>query len=180
MAEPVQRLFFALWPPAGVAQALHAVGRRAQAGGGGRLMRRETLHVTLAFLGGVAASRMADVEAAAALVRAAPCVLELDRLGYWKHNRIVWAGCSAPPAALEDLADSLARSLRAAAFALETRRFAAHATLLRNAGATATLPALAAPIVWPVVDFALVASCAGTDGSRYDVLRRWPLAQAIV
>lgn len=179
MAE-VRRLFFALWPPAAVAKALHAAARGAHAADGGRLMRQETLHVTLAFLGDVALSRMGEVEAAATGVPVEPFVLELDRLGYWKHNRIVWAGCGVTPAPLEQLAETLAGQLRAAGFPLETRRFAAHATLLRNAAAVAQLPPLAAPIVWPVADFALVASTPGTEGSRYKVLRRWPAPPALV
>lgn len=178
MAAAAQRLFFALWPPAEVAQTLHAAACQAHAACGGRLIRRETLHITLAFLGDVAAARLGAVEAAAAGVSASAFVLAIDRLAYWRHNRIVWAGCSAPPVALEQLADGLARRLREAAFPLEDRRFAAHATLLRNA-ANAALPALDAAISWPVADFVLVASNAGADGSRYEVLRRWPLAAPV-
>lgn len=178
MAAAAQRLFFALWPPAEVARALHAAARQAHAACGGRLIRRETLHITLAFLGDVATARLGAAEAAAAAVAAAAFVLEVDRLAYWRHNRIVWAGCSAPPAALERLAGGLARHLREAGFSLEERRFAAHATLLRNA-TNAALPALDAAIRWPVTDFALVASHAGAEGSRYEVLRRWPLAASV-
>lgn len=178
MAEPAQRLFFALWPPDEVARALHAAARQAHAACGGRLMRRDTLHITLAFLGDVPAARLGEAEAAATAVTAAAFVLELDQLAHWRHNRIVWAGCSAPPAALEQLADGLGHCLRDAGFRLEARRFAAHATLLRNATGAA-LPALDAAIRWPVADFALVASHGGAAGSRYEVLRRWPLAASV-
>ena len=179
MGAESRRLFFALWPDAAVAARLHQAAQTAHAACGGRLMHRETLHVTLAFLGDVPAARMADIEAAAAGIVAAPFTLELDRLGYWKHNRILWAGCTQVPAALTRLADSLAQDLRAAGFELETRPFAVHATLLRDAHCTAAVPPPAA-IRWPLADFALVGSRRGPDGSRYEVLKRWPLTAAIV
>ncbi|MDD5248560.1 MAG: RNA 2',3'-cyclic phosphodiesterase [Rhodocyclaceae bacterium] len=173
MAESDRRLFFALWPPAGVAGRLHEAALAAHAACGGRPMRRETLHVTLAFLGAVAATRVAAAEVAAAAVAARPFILELDRLACWKHNRIVWAGCAdvAPP--LAGLATNLAQALRDAGFVLETRPFAVHATLVRNANCMKPPPPLAAPIRWPVADFALVESHAESAGSRYEVVRRW-------
>lgn len=179
MAADSRRLFFALWPDAAVAARLHAAARTAHAVCGGRLMRGETLHITLAFLGEVAAARMADVVTVAAGIAGRPFALELDRLGYWKHNRILWAGCTEVPAALGGLADRLAQGLRAADFELEARPFAVHATLLREAHRPDALPPVGA-IRWPVADFALVASSRGPDGSHYEVLQRWPLAAAIV
>ncbi len=146
---------------------------------GGRLMREDTLHITLAFLGDVPVARTTAAEAAAACVSGAPFVLELDRLGYWKHNRILWAGCAESPAALNRLAAQLAESLRAEGFALETRPFAAHATLLRNVDTVPPGPPPLAPIPWPIEDFVLAASKPGPGGSRYTVLRRWPLAAPI-
>lgn len=142
-------------------------------------MRRDTLHLTLAFLGDVMATRVADAEAAAAKVTASAFTLDLDRLGYWKHNRIVWAGSVAVPPALTALAASLAEALRAAGFQLEERAFAAHVTLLRNAVCSPAASALAAAIRWPAADFALVESHAGAGGSRYAVLRRWPLRWSV-
>ena len=48
VAEPL-RLFFALWPPGDLQGRLAAWAR--QAAGKGRAMRRENIHLTLAFLG---------------------------------------------------------------------------------------------------------------------------------
>lgn len=174
-----RRLFFALWPAAAIADELHAAARAAHVSCGGRLMRRETLHVTLAFLGDVPESRFADVLAVAPGATAPAFLLELDRLGHWPHSHIVWAGCTAAPAALPTLADDLAQGLRAAGFRLDDRPYAAHATLLRNAECRSGAPPLTNPIRWAVEDFALVESHRGADGSRYEVLRRWPLAAAI-
>lgn len=176
MGEAVRRLFFALWPTAAVAGRLHRAALTAQRACGGRAMREDTLHLTLAFLGAVPVARMADAEAAATEVVASRFTLELDRIECWKHNRIAWAGCSDVPPGLTQLAADLAGKLRAAGFALDARPFAVHATLVRNADCSATVPRLPAPIRWPVEDFALVESHGGPDGSRYAVVRRWPLA----
>ena len=48
------RLFFALWPSLTAAEKLAATATEAARRIGGRATRRETLHLTLAFLGEVA------------------------------------------------------------------------------------------------------------------------------
>lgn len=171
----MRRLFFALWPPAEVADRLHEAARAAHRACGGRTTRRESLHVTLAFLGSVPVSRVPEVEAAADAVVASPFVLELDRLACWKHNRIVWAGCGEVPAALTQLAGDLAQHLQSAGFSLDRRPFAVHATLVRDADCQSPLPALASAIRWPVNEFVLVESHTGEGASRYEVVRRWAL-----
>ncbi|MGE5468872.1 MAG: RNA 2',3'-cyclic phosphodiesterase [Ignavibacteria bacterium] len=175
MAEPARRLFFALWPEADVAGRLHEAGKALQRACGGRVMRRDTLHVTLVFLGAVPQSRVADAEAAADRVAGSRFALELDGLACWKHNRIAWAGCGETPAALDALATQLAQRLREAGFRLDARPFAVHATLVRNADCAAPLPPLSEPIVWLVADFVLVESHTGPAGSRYEIVRRWAL-----
>lgn len=170
-----RRVFFALWPDAVAAKALHAAARAAQGGCGGRLMRRETLHITLAFLGGVSAARLADARAAAAMVGGEPFAFVIDRLGCWKHNRILWAGSEAAPVAA--LAAALGAGLKSAGFQLDARPFAAHVTLLRDARCPTPLPPLP-PIAWPVTEFVLAESQTTPDGSRYEVIGRWPLGAA--
>ncbi|MDP2795185.1 MAG: RNA 2',3'-cyclic phosphodiesterase [Sulfurisoma sp.] len=177
-AEAGRRLFFALWPDAAVAAALYAAARQAHRTCGGRLTRRDTLHMTLAFLGDVAAARLDQALAAAEKVGAgdtAPCVLTIDRIECWRHNHIVWAGGSRMPAELPALADALAAALRERGFRIESRPFVAHATLLRQAYCAAGL-ALAAPFAWPVGDFVLAESKLGGAGASYDILGRWPLS----
>ena len=48
-AAPALRLFFALWPPEDLQAKLAAWANKAA--GKGRAMRRENIHLTLAFLG---------------------------------------------------------------------------------------------------------------------------------
>jgi len=136
-------------------------------------MRCDTLHVTLAFLGDIPADRLTEARKAADTVVAEPFDLELDRLGYWKHNRILWAGGVSPR--LTFLAEALGDNLRAAGFALESRPFFAHLTLLRDARCV-ELPVMREAVRWPVSEFVLAESRLSREGSRYDIVGRWPLA----
>lgn len=173
MEPPSKRLFFALWPDAGAALQLHETGRELQDLCGGRAMARDSLHMTLAFLGQVPTARLPELEAIGAGLEAQPFDLHLDRLGYWSHNHILWAGCLTPSAALMALAETLQDRLRAAGFALEPRPFAPHVTLLRKAPCESPVP-LARVISWPAREWLLVESVPG-GGSRYEPLGRWPL-----
>ena len=168
------RVFFALWPGAATAAALHARARALHAQCGGRVMRRDTIHLTLAFLGDVAMPRLAALETVAQSVRGERFILELDRVGSWRGNRILWAGSANVPAALPALAEKLGASLHAAGFELEARAFNPHVTLVRNAVRSpprGEMPGLR----WPVASFVLVASERDEGGAHYRVLGRWPL-----
>lgn len=138
-------------------------------------MRRETLHMTLAFLGEVDEARLGAAQAVASgLPPVAPFDFAIDRLGCWRHNHIVWAGCEAPPA-LDALAAGLAGGLRAAGFRLDDRPFAPHVTLLRDALCPEALPALDPPVAWAAREFVLVESRLSPKGADYAVLARYPL-----
>lgn len=170
------RLFFALWPGAATAAALHARARALKDECDGRTMRRDTIHLTLAFLGEFPSPDVARVSAIAADIGAPPFTLELDHVGAWHGNRILWTGPAHTPPALAALAQTLADRLRAAGFALEQRVFTPHVTLVRNArrapqiGATRTLH-------WTVASFVLVASERAESGAQYRVIGRWPLRE---
>ncbi|MEK7738355.1 MAG: RNA 2',3'-cyclic phosphodiesterase [Pseudomonadota bacterium] len=186
--EQRRRVFFALWPDAAVAEQLDLAGQRAHAVCGGRRMRRETLHLTLAFIGDVPPERVESLQQAAAGVTNPVFTLQFDRLACWRHNRIAWAGCSEPPLPLMTLVGQLAGRLAAAGLPLEVRDFAAHVTLLRNAHCQPLTEG--EPITWPVQDFVLVESNLmhkkvsapgsklpkeASDGAKYQIIDRWPL-----
>lgn len=135
-------------------------------------MRRETLHLTLAFLGDVPAQRIDAARRAADGIAVASFPLTIDRLGFWPRNRILWAGGDAP--ALTALADALGERLRAAGFRLEDRPFAAHVTLLRGADC-ASVPPLARTVEWKVPEFVLAESKRSAEGAGYEIIGRWPL-----
>ncbi len=160
---------------------MHEVAQDVTARAGGRAMRADTLHLTLAFLGDIAADRVPAALAAGDAVatawrkgRAAAVAPLLDRLGYWPHNGVVWAGCGMRDAALDRLAAALCETLAAAGFALESRRFAPHVTLVRKAGEAGNFPALAAQR-WQGRELVLVHSRRSAAGADYERLAAWPL-----
>jgi 2'-5' RNA ligase len=169
-----RRVFFALWPDAVANDALDSAARLATAICGGRRMRRDTLHLTLVFIGTASSTQLAALREAAGRVRAAPCEFVLDRLGCWKHNRIAWAGCQETPPGLLGLQADLAHNLVLAGFPAEDRAYMPHVTLVRNANC-GVLPSMEQPIAWQALEFTLVESHLSNQGARYRVLDRWSL-----
>ncbi len=166
------RLFFALWPDEAVRAQLARWSRGLHAACGGRPTRIEDLHLTVAFLGSVDDARVAEVERAAAEVAPRTVSLVLDQPGYWKHNRIAWAGASTVPAELAALVSELRGALAHARIDFDSKDFVSHVTLLRDAREPPVLPALA-PIDWRLDGFALVQSVTSPKGSRYEVRKSW-------
>ena len=173
--EPL-RLFFALWPDAAVRGALARLA--AAAGDHGRPVARDNLHLTLAFLGTLDATRLAAVRDAAARVDAEPFRLTLDRIDRWRRPRLICAVPSAPPDALLRLAGELSEAMRALDLPIERRPFAPHVTLVRRAGGEAPPAPPEAPVTWDVDRFALVASRPSEEGVRYTPLAHWPVAKS--
>jgi 2'-5' RNA ligase len=171
------RVFFALWPPEEIAGRLAAVADHYSCSAGGRPTRRETIHLTLAFLGDVAVERLPELQRVAAEIDAAIFDLTLDHLGIWQHNRLLWAGCTAPPP-LFDLAGHLKKRLLEAGFGVADakRPFVPHVTLVRKlARVDVALPVVDA-LKWTCREFVLVRSRLSDKGSDYEVVARFPLA----
>lgn len=144
---------------------------------GGRPTCQETIHLTLAFLGDIPESRLPELIAAAQAVRAPAFMLELDRLGYWRHNRIRWAGCAATPPALVELASRLREVLNAAHFAVDRdhAEFVPHITLLRKCIHPGIQQAIEPPLQWPAGEFVLVRSRLDAEGANYERLAEFGL-----
>jgi 2'-5' RNA ligase len=168
------RLFFALWPDDEVRAQLARWSRGLHAVCGGRPTRNENLHMTLAFLGSVEDARVAEIEHAAGEARSAAISFVLDQPGYWKHNRIAWAGASAVPSELNALVAELRSALTRYAIDFDSKEFVSHVTLLRDAREPKAMPVLE-PIKWNLDGFALVRSVTLPRGSRYEVLNSTPL-----
>ena len=166
------RLFFALWPDDEVRARLARWSRELHALCGGRPTRPENLHVTLAFLGGVEEARVAEIERAASEVAPRAVSLVLDQPGYWKRNRIAWAGASTVPPGLEAFVEELRGALARSRIGFDAKDFVSHVTLLRDAREPKAMPALD-PIPWKVDGFALVQSVTLPRGSRYEIRRSW-------
>lgn len=172
------RVFFALWPPAAGAERLDGIARATAVAHGGRATRAETIHLTLAFVGDVLEASLPALVDAAAGVRGQPFGLCLDRLGFWTHNRLCWAGASAPPPALAELAGGLRAALRDAGFPVERERgaFVPHVTLVRKAVSAVPARPIGPAVVWRCEAFVLVRSRLSARGAAYEELRQFPLA----
>ncbi len=165
------RLFFALWPDDATRAVLNRTGKWLHQHWGGRRMRADTLHLTLAFLGRTPVGQLDDLAACAATVRADAFELILDRPGYWRHNRIGWLGASRTPPQYVELIGALNAALQAAGYPVDTRPHVPHVTLLRNTAGGE--PQACVPVSWSASEFVLVASRTEAEGAQYEVIRRW-------
>lgn len=168
------RLFFAAWPAPEIQNSLGALARELQRQCGGRAVPARNIHLTLVFLGNVECDRRARIESLAATVTAPRFELSVDRVEYWRYNRIVWAGVERSPEALGELVGRLEGALAAEGFRFDGRPYVPHITLLREARrapAAAATPA----IEWPVARYALVESVQKDRARMYEVRREWPL-----
>ena len=173
------RVFFALWPDSDARERLAALAGEIAARTNGRAPPTANLHVTLAFVGDVPTERIGALCAIGASVAAsaAAFVLTLDRTGTFRGTGITWAGASALPPPLAELARNLTDALAAQDFSVERRPFSAHVTLARRCKAS-EVGSLAAPIGWTVTRLALDASEPGSGPPRYRDLATWPLGRS--
>jgi 2'-5' RNA ligase len=173
------RLFFALWPDAGTVDRLMAWAREAQALCGGRIMRPETLHMTLAFLGETPADAARDLAREARGWNVSLGSLVLSDCGRFKGPRIVWAGPSLAEGRvgwLDALYDSLWSRLEQHGWSRPAGAFRPHVTLLRNAGPGETSLLDAPPLAWSPTRCVLVASRPQKGMTHYEVLASLPAA----
>lgn len=140
-------------------------------------MRCESLHLTLAFIGGIAPERLTTLRDIAATIRLPAFHLLFDRLQCLPRKKIAWASAGKLPVVLAELAAILETQLKAGGFRTEERPFAAHVTLLRNANCPADAIDDSLRIEWPVRDFVLVESERKPEGASYRIIGRWPLGQ---
>ena len=172
-ADAVARVFFALWPGAETRRQFAQWTQALRGECGGRAMRDENLHLTLVFIGNLAAGRLDALEAAAAGIACAPFLLEFERPAFWRRNRIVCAEPVAVPPALAELVAGLEAALAQAGVGFDRRPYVPHTTLLRNAH-RGPAEFSGASIRWQVDGFALLCSQPEAGGVRYWPLASWP------
>jgi len=171
---PAARLFFALWPDASVRQQLGRCAAEVHRACGGRQIRDEQLHITLAFLGDVPIDDIPEVCAAAHVPCPPMFTLRFSGAGYWPRKRLAWAAPEEIPASLSALAGRLTAVLNETGYRVDSRPYFPHVTLVRDARCR-DLPSWPEGFEWRVADFVLVRSTRSPAGARYDVVSRWPL-----
>lgn len=177
--EATQRIFFALWPTPESAAEIMAWARAAHAVCGGRIMRPETLHLTLAFLGATPESRVRQLAQAAHRWRADVGEITLRRFGRFPGPRIVWAGPTLDDADrlewLDVLHERLWRQLEDLGWLRSSMIFRPHVSLLRKADACDLDALQRPPLSWRPAACVLVASRPTVAGSRYEILTSVPM-----
>jgi 2'-5' RNA ligase len=175
MASGSARVFFALWPDASVRAALSGAAVEAQVECDGRATAAEKIHLTLFFVGTVECARLPRIEQCAASLTGRPFTLDMRVLGYWRHNRIVWAGADACSPELSRLVAALTKNLAEEGIEAEDRPYVPHVTLLRNARRAPSRKAIEVP-GWDASELVLVESVPAQRGVRYDIMARYPLS----
>ena len=157
---------------------LCGLSERLEVACSGRRMRAEGIHLTLVFLGEMRASQLDMLRFAANTVRGQSFDLIVDRISYWKFNRLVYATAGEVPPRLLKLVDSLKALMSANGFSFDNRTFRPHITLVRKVSLNflpKSLHYLDIPIIWPVNDWVLVKSEQARDRTVYTPIGRWAL-----
>ncbi len=173
--KPTARVFFALWPTEAESGALAAWQMPLKQLCGGRAVLGKTLHLTLAFLGGIEQIRLESLIRAAQEVRTEDFELCFDGAHFWGRNHIVYAAPDHVPPQLVRLTGALEQSLDTHGFKFDQHEFKPHITLLRNARGTNAELNVMQPVHWQVMDFALAESVPQGGVMGYRVLARFPL-----
>ncbi len=164
------RLFFALDPDERVRQRLGRI--QADLALPARRVPLPNLHITLAFLGDVAAADIGRLQTLAGTVDLPAVRLMLDRLGWFPRAGVAWLGCARPPPALSEFQQALTRCLLREGFAPDTRAWQPHVTLYRNLRTRwEKIPFEA--VAWPLQGFCLLRSTSAERGPRYEPLGHW-------
>ena len=133
------RLFIAVELPEVMMDALAETQAMLRNAICGRSTAPNSLHVTLAFLGEVPQSRIAEISRALenACLRSNAFHARLGDLGSFdeRDNAIVWQGFS-NPTPFTDLAQNVRRELDAIGIGYDRRPMTAHVTLMRRANLT--------------------------------------------
>lgn len=135
----------------------------------GRTIDRRNWHVTLAYIGEFAASRIDELQAIRLSLPVEPFRLRFDRLEFWARPRIAALVAPAVPAGLGQLVAQLRSRLYAAGIETENRRYRPHITIVRNARPFETQH-LAQPAITEWAGFELVESLREPGGVTYHPL----------
>jgi len=165
--KETRRLFFAFWPDQATREAMHHAARRAVRGSGGRPVPAANLHMTVAFLGSVAESRLDEIRAVGRTVPVESAFeIVFDGVAFWPKPRVLVAVSSRPAPEATAIAARLWAGLVPLGIPPDFRPFKPHVTLARKVVKPAPEPALK-PVRWPVSGLTLVESVTDPEGSRY-------------
>ena len=161
-----QRLFVALWPEDEVRTKLSNKQLELNLGDYGRLVPATNLHITMLFLGDVPINEIPEIETFVKSIELTPFSFSISKIGFWPHNKIVWAGSEDTKAELEDLSNQIQIGLKR--YVSDRRRFTPHVTLARKV--RRRVQCALTPIEWRVGKVYLVRSVLSHKGSQYKLI----------
>ena len=144
----------------------------------------ESWHITLQFLGATTPGQYDCVTAGLRAIAAKPAPVQLEGLGFFERAGVFFAGVRLSPELIA-LQKSVVAATRECGFEPENRPYHPHITLARNRGREDGVRGLkprvgAAPAFAGFVadEFLLYESFPNSQGSRYEVRRRFGLREA--
>jgi 2'-5' RNA ligase len=169
-APPTIRCFVALQPDEAALERLDQLAREQHARfPSARRMRRENLHLTLAFIGALAADRAQQVAARLAAEPIAPFDWSVDSVGAFAGARVLWVGGT--DAQLDALAARARGLLDELDVRFDRKPFVAHVTVLRNVpreAARDVTQRIEPPILWHAAAPVLLESRTDSNGVHYE------------
>lgn len=168
------RLFFAAVPDPAARERIAAAAQPLSLERGGKHVPRENYHMTLAFVGEVAASQLPLLLKVGASQKERAFSVTFDAYEYWPKPGVIVTAARLIPDGLHRLWRQLHSDLAAHAWALDPKRLRPHVTLARKVLQPPVLQAMSA-FDWSVRDFCLM--CSDTSGIRaaYTVVDTWSL-----
>lgn len=169
----MKRLFFALWPDDIARQKIAKLNQSITSH---RLkkVRRDNLHMTLAFLGPVSDETEQAIRQGVNDIVARPVKIIFDQLTLWRKGGILSLASAQQPQQLLELVDALNTVVSECGISVDSRPYKAHVTLARKVQHKPGIQI--EPICWQATSFVLVESVTTAVGVDYQVLERWPLA----
>jgi 2'-5' RNA ligase len=168
------RLFFAAMPDPVVREQIATASQSLSLERGARRVPRENYHMTLAFVGDVAASRLPVMLQVGAAQKERAFSVTFDEYEYWPKPGVIVAAARLIPAELHRLWWQLHHELAGHGWALESERLRPHVTLARKVSQPPVLQAMS-EVDWRVRDFCLMRSDTSGIRSAYTVVDTWSL-----
>lgn len=170
------RLFIGLWLDDAAVTELSAWAHDAQAVCGGRIMRAQDMHITLAFLGQAEPDQAEDLVSAVSQWPVQMQALRIERFGTFERARVVWAGLAEndPAPWLYTLYDTLWARLADMGWRRPDTVFRPHVSLLRSAKSCDVSVLHRTAVLARPQRCVLVASRPGGSSTNYQVLAQLP------
>lgn len=170
------RVFFAIKPDDAALKQLAHLTKQLKSTCNGKYIKEANIHLTLVFLGEIAIDQLKLIRSAMNSITAQAFNFSIDKIGYWKQNKIIFARPNKCVPELLALVNNIQSTLSAIGLAYDSRTYKPHITLVRKAKPIQVIPALAPTISWRVTEWFLIQSKQTDLGINYISLDRWSLS----